>query len=405
VSSARQDIGRLSRAKSVDAPVDWVARARDLAPLIAAAADRIEAERRVPADIMAALHDAEMFRMCLPRSMGGGEVAPLTAALVLETISAADASTAWCMGQALGCSRSAASLDPAAAREVFGAPDAILAWGPPAGPVKAVATDGGYRVTGRWRFASGIRNATWVGPQCPIFESDGTPRRNAAGKPEHRNLLLPKSSATVTDVWQVIGLRGTGSDSFEVDDVFVPEAFSFIRDTASERRENGPLYGMLMTTFYGIAFAGVALGVARATLDSFIGLAAAKTAAHTSTVLRDSPAVQRQLALAEAGLGSARSYLIDMLTQVWESGLPPDDWPRDARARLRLASTYAVTQSRDTVTFAYQAAGSSAIFETNPFERRFRDINTIAQQAQGQPVNLEQAGSALLGCDQTGSRI
>jgi len=399
VSTAKQELGGTAEA------VDWVARARALVPEIAAAADRIEAERRVPADLMAALHGAELFRMCLPRSMGGGEAPPLTVTLTLETVAGADASTAWCLGQALGCSRSSAWLDPAVAREVFGPPDSVLAWGPAAGPVRAVAEKGGYRVTGRWRFASGIRNATWLGPNCPVFDSNGTPRRNAAGKPVMRNMLLPKSSATVTDVWQVIGLRGTGSDSFAVDGVFVPEEFSFARDTAEGRRENGPLYRVLMTTFYGMAFAGVALGVARSALDAFIELAGEKTAAHTTTVLRDNPAVQRQLALAEAGLGSARSYLIDMITQAWESGYPPDEWPRDARARLRLACTYAVTQARDTVAFAYQSAGSTAIFESNPFERRFRDINTVAQQAQGQPVNLEQAGMALLGGDQAASRI
>ena len=382
-----------------------MARARALAPAIADAADRIEAERRVPGDIMSAMHDAELFRMCLPRSMGGGEVPPLTVMLTLEAIAAADASTAWCLGQALGCSRSAAHLDPAIARKVFGAPDSVLAWGPPNGPLKAVATEGGYRVSGKWKFASGIRNATWLGPNCPVFEADGRRRLDADGAPVSRNMLLPKSSATVTDVWQVIGLRGTGSDNFDIANLFVPEPFSFARDTALGRRENGPLYRVLMTTFFGMAFSGVALGIARTVLDAFLALAAEKTASHTTMVMCDNPAVQRQVALAEAALGSARSYLIDKITDAWYSDALPDAWPRDARARLRIACTYAVTQARDTVAFAYQAAGSSAIFESNPFERRFRDMNTVAQQAQGQPVNLEQAGMALLGAEQTGARI
>ncbi len=385
--------------------VDWVARARKLAPVIAEAADRIEAGRRVPADIMSAMHDAALFRMCLPRSIGGGEAPPLTVMLTLETIAAADASTAWCLGQGLGCSRSAGFLDPAVAREVFGAPDAILAWGPANGTVKAIGTDGGYRVGGNWKFASGIRNASWVGPSCPIFEPDGTPRLDGDGKPAVKNMALPISSASLTDVWKVIGLRGTGSDSFTVDDLFVPETHSWVRDSPVDRREDGPLYRILMTTFYGIAFAGVALGIARATLDDFIRLAAEKTPTHATGLLRDNPAVQRQVALAEAGLGAARSYLIERIGAAWDCGLPPDEWPRDARARLRLACTYAVTQARDTVAFAYQAAGSTAIFESNPFERRFRDVNTVAQQAQGQPINLEQAGMALLGIERTGARI
>jgi len=405
MSFANQGLKARDSVDDAPPPVDWVARAQALAPAIAAATDRIEAERRVPADIMTALHEAELFRMCLPRSLGGGEAPPLTVMLTLEAIAAADASTAWCMGQGLGCSRAAAFVDPVVAREVFGKPDAILAWGPPDGPARAVAVEGGYRVTGKWKFASGIRNASWVGPQCVVCEADGTPRRDADGKPVLKQILVPISSATVTDVWQVIGLRGTGSDSFAVNDLFVPEAFTYFRDAAADRREDGPLYGVLMTTFYGMAFAGVALGIARATLDAFVGLAAEKTATHTTMVLRENPAVQRQFALAEAQLGAARCYLIERIAAVWDSGKPPAEWPRDARARLRLACTYAVMQSRDVVTYAYQAAGSTAIFESNPFERRFRDINTVAQQAQGQPMNLEQAGTALLGIDRPGSRI
>jgi alkylation response protein AidB-like acyl-CoA dehydrogenase len=354
---------------------------------------------------MSALHDAELFRMCLPRSIGGGEAPPLTVMLTLEAIASADASTAWCLGQALGCSRSAAFLDQAVAREVFGEPDSVLAWGPPSGSVKAVSVDGGYRISGNWKFASGIRNATWVGPVCQIFEPDGTPRLDADGKPVAKNMLLPISDATVTDVWQVIGLKGTGSDSFSVTDVFVPASFTFTRDKADDRREDGALYRILMTTFYAIGFSGVALGIARTTLDAFIRLAGEKTATHMTMVLRDNAAVQRQVAMAEANLGAARSYLIDRINAVWELGTPPEEWPRDLRARLRLACTYAITQSRDTVAFAYQAAGSTAIFESNPFERPFRDMNTAAQQAQGQPMNLEQAGMALLGIEQTGNRI
>ncbi len=385
--------------------IDWIARAKDLAPVIAAASDRIESERRVPKDLMSALHDAELFRMCLPRSMGGGEATPLTVMQTTETIAAADASTAWCLGQALGCSRSAAFLEPAVAEDVFGAPDAVLAWGPPGGAMKAVAVDGGYRVTGKWRLVSGLPNATWIGPNCPVVEADGTPRLDADGKPVVRNMLFPVASAEITDVWQVIGLRGTGSNNFAIEDQFVPESYTFVRDSAADRREDGPLYHMALTTFYGIAFAGVALGVARTTLDAFIRLAADKKPSHNAVVLRENPAVQREFAQAEANLGSARSYLIDMLTSAWESGYPPDAWPLDRRARLRLACTHAVRQARDTVAFAYQSAGSTAIFENNDFERRFRDMNTVAQQAQGQPVNFEHAGMALLGLEQKGGRV
>ena len=385
--------------------IDWVARAKGLAPVVEAAGERIESERRLPQDIMSALHDAELFRMCLPRSLGGGEAKLLTIMQTVEAIASADASAAWCLGQALGCSRAAAFLDHEVAQEVFGRRDAVLAWGPPAGSNKAVVVDGGYRITGKWRFASGILNADWLGPNCPVVEADGSPRLAPDGKPVMRCLLLPISSAEVTDVWQVIGLRGTGSNSFAVTELFVPEAFSFTRDSAADRREDGPLYRIPLTTYYGVAFASVALGIARTTLQSFIRLAADKTPHQNTMVLRENPAVQRQVAQAEANLGSARSYLIDMINAVWESGRLPEEWPLDDRARLRVACTHAVLQARDTVSFAYQAAGATAIFQNNAFERRFRDINTVAQQAQGQPVNWEHAGMALLGIERKGGRV
>lgn len=389
-----------------DDAIDWVGRARALATVLGDASDRIEAERRVPADVMQAMHEAELFRMCLPRSIGGGEADPLTVMRTTEAVAAADASAGWCLGQALGCSRSAAMVDRAVAEEIFGPPDAVLAWGPAAGGVKAVAADGGYRVSGTWQFASGIMNATWLGPLCPVFEADGeTQRCDASGKPEMRVALFPAASATILDVWQSLGLRGTGSNSFTVDDLFVPDAFSYVRDSAAERREEGRLYGILQTTFYGMAFAGVAMGVARTALDDFIALAGGKKPAHAALVLRDNPAIQRQVAITEANLGSARSYLVDRIRTVWEPGAHPDSWSLDDRARLRLACTHAVMQSRDAVGFTYQAAGSTAVLAKNPFERRFRDINTIANQAQGQPTNLEQAGTALLGVEGGGSRI
>lgn len=385
--------------------IDWIARAHQVAPVVTAAIDRIESERRVPSDVMAALHDAELFRMCLPPWLGGGEADPLTVLTVMEIIAAEDASTAWCLGQALGCSRMAGFLVRDVAHEVFGNRDAVLAWGPPAGTAKAVAVDGGYRVTGRWRLASGIRNANWLGPICTVYEPDGAPRLDAEGKTVSRSMLLPISKATLTDVWHVVGLRGTGSDSFEIDDLFVAEKYSFGRDSQAERKEDGYLYRMGLSFFYSVAFAGVALGVARRTLDEFVVLAAAKNPSHSSQVLRESSAVQREFGEAEALLDSARTYLYDRISAAWNSGYPPDLWPLDSRARLRLATTNAIYRSRDAVEFAYRAAGSGAIFVDNPFERRFRDINTVAQQAQGQPVNFEHAGSALMGLEVAGGRV
>ena len=201
---------------------DAVARARGLVGMLRAAAPRIEAERALPPDVVAALHEARLFRLMLPRSIGGAEAHLRTLADVIEVIAGADASTAWCLGQAAGCAMAAAYLEPGAARRLFGTDDAVLAWG---GGIqgKAVATKGGYRVTGKWTFASGSANATLLGGHCYVFEADGALRKRADGRQLDRTALFAKSKARMDDIWHTLGLRGTASHTYEVEDLFVPE--------------------------------------------------------------------------------------------------------------------------------------------------------------------------------------
>ncbi len=391
------------KARVYDA--DWVERARDLAPLIAAGSERTERERRVPDDVMAALHDVELFRMCLPVSLDGGEATPHAVMEVLEVVAAADASTAWCLGQALGCTFAAAYLESKAARDVFGARDAVLAWGPTAPTAKAIAVDDGYRLTGQFRFASGSRNASWLGGHCAVHEPDGTCRADADGKSVVRTFLFPYDSAEISDVWQVIGLRGTGSDDYAVNDLFVPDAYTFIRESAADRREHWPIYRIPLITFYGIAFAGVALGIARAMLGEFVTLAAEKIPYRATAVLRDNPVIQTQVAYAEWQLSASRAFLVEMVERTWETACAGENFPLDQRTRLRLAISYAMNQAREVVEVMFRAAGTNAIFEDGPFERRFRDMQAVSQQSQASQSNFASAGQALLGLDPSGGRI
>ena len=381
--------------------IDWVARARAAAPLIASGAERIEREGRVTPGVMAAMHEAELFRLCLPRSMGGGEASPMTILGVVSTVAAADASTAWCLGQGLGCSLSAAFLAPDVAREIFGAPDSVLAWGPFNKRERVAKVDGGYRLTGRWSYASGIRNATWYGAHTPETGPDGAPLKLPDGRPRIRTFIFPAASATVDPVWNTMGLKGTGSDDYAVDDLFVPEAFTFVRDHEPDRRETGPLYRVALTAFYGMTFASVGLGIARATLDEFIALAA-KTRSHTSAALREGTAVQSDVALAEGHLGASRAYLLETMEEIWHVLGRGDALDLDRRARLRIACAYASGRAREVVAMAYHRAGATAIHANNPFERRFRDMNTVSQQIQAAPANLEHAGMAILGLEPGG---
>src|ERR1700757_4237985 len=167
-----------------------IARAEALRPLVAAASDEIERDRRLPPALLDKLHEAQLFRLLLPRSANGIETDPVTFFHVIETIARGDASTAWCLSQAGGCAMSAAYLEPEVAREIFGDHRAVLAWGP--GPkARAVAVEGGYRVTGTWAFASGGRHATWIGCHAPVFQADGKPRLGDGGKQVERVMLVP----------------------------------------------------------------------------------------------------------------------------------------------------------------------------------------------------------------------
>jgi alkylation response protein AidB-like acyl-CoA dehydrogenase len=271
-----------------------------------------------------------------------------------------------------------------------------LAWGAgPAGVARVV--EGGYRVTGRWGFASGGRHATWLGGHSRVQERDGAMRIDAEGKPLERTMLFPKHEAVMTEDWQVMGLRGTGSDSYAVTDLFVPQDHTLSRDIDHERRETGLLYRFSTTHIYASGFGAVALGIARGALDAFKALAQEKTPQSTTRMLRDSAVIQMQVALAEAKLGAARSYLLQTLRDIWDSVGQTGAVTLDQRMAIRLAATFASHQAREVVDVAYHEAGATAIFASNPFERRFRDVNTVSQQVQARTAHFETVGAHLLG--------
>jgi indole-3-acetate monooxygenase len=378
--------------------IDYVARAHALAPLLEDAADEIEERRQLPERVVEALVEGGFFRLLLPRSLGGAELHPLTYVQVLEEIGKAEPSTAWSLGQNSGCSMTAPYLDPAVAREVFGPPHGILAWGPELpGAGRAVAVEGGFRVTGRWGFATGSRHATWLGAHVPIFEPDDAPRMNPNGRPFVRTVLFPKTNAKIIDNWQVIGLRGTGSDSYAVEDLFVPQRYTASRDNQAERREPGLLYKFTSGMVYAMGFSNVSLGIARGALEAFIVLARDKIPRGARNPLRQNNVIQAQVAQCEARLRSCRAFIHATLREMWDAAERTGDFLPEQHARLRLASTWAIQQSRDVVAAVYSAAGATAIFNENPFERRLRDMHAGSQQGQGRPVHFETVGQILLG--------
>ncbi len=375
---------------------DYVARACALVPLLDAAAPRIEAACELPEDVLDAMHAARMFHLLVPRSIGGVELSPSIYIQAVEQIARGDASAAWCMNQQSGCSMSAAYLSEAAAREMFGGPRDTLAWGQTPG-ARAVRSDGGWRLTCHGSFASGNRHCSWLGAHVPTFEADGTPRCDPDGKPIERTMLFPRARVKITDTWQVVGLCGTGSDDYEVTDLFIPDAHAIARDHPAERREPGLTYRFSSLTIYASGFAAVALGVARAVLDEFVKLARQKTQVLAQSPMRDNAVIQSLIATADVTLRSARSWLIQTLRDAEAGVRARGELTLDERVAIRQAATFAITRARGVVNEVYHEAGSTAIFNRFPIERRFRDINTVSQQLQGRSAHFETVGQHILG--------
>jgi alkylation response protein AidB-like acyl-CoA dehydrogenase len=379
----------------MDTPNDPLARAQALGEDIAAAADEIERTRRIPAAMLDQLHAARLCRMLLPRAFDGDEVEPGTYLLTIEAVARRDASVAWNLFVANSATLIAPHLEPATARTIFAPANALVAWGPPNATV-AMIESGGYRVSGRWNFASGCRNATWMGLHCHVAEPGGELRLNAAGRPEIRSMLFPAEKAKLIDTWDTIGLRGTASDSYSVEDLHVTDEFTGTREEPDSRRDPGALYAFPMHGLYAIGVAGVALGTAGAMLDAFKEFAAGKTPRGLNR-LADSAAIQSGVAQAEAKLGAARAYALETLADIYARAGPDAAINVPDRARVRLSASNAIHGSIEVVDWTYKRAGADAIFRGGPFQRRFRDIHTLSQQMQSRDAHFEAVGQVLLG--------
>lgn len=363
-----------------------VQRARALRPLIEADGAEINARRELTPAIVSALKSGNFFRLLQPKSLGGLELHPVVFSQITEALASIDGSVGWVVCQSNGCSTTSAYLPEAIAEEMFGPQDGILAWGPPGSSYEAQPVEGGYRISGTWRFASGSQNASWLG--CHI---------RIAGTNNLRTFLFPRSSAKMTDIWHTLGLRGTASNQYTVEDLFVPAAYCIKRDDPTTRREQGLLYRFASTQLYSIGFAGVGLGIARGLIDAFLALPSDKVARGASKPLRENNVIQSQLAQSEARWRSARAFLHNTVNDIWAYIEQHGEMTAEHKMILRLASTWAIQQSREAVNTLFHAAGSIAVFEEMPFERRLRDMHTVAQQAQGRQLHFETVGQMMLG--------
>ncbi len=375
-------------------------RARDLFGLLDANGPEIDRRRELTPRVVDALVDRDMMRLLLPRSLGGQEIHLVEFCKTTETLALADASTAWFVNQSnVSLATSAAAMAPEAVAAICAGPRTGLAWGAKHGNSRAIRVDGGYRLTGTWGFASGSRHTAWIGAHSHVQNQDGTPHIRY-GRPDDRSFLFPKEQAHIVDDWQVLGLRGTGSDTYSVTDLFVPDDYAPARDAPEERREPGPLYAIMSNLLYATGFCGVALGVGRRMLETYTQLARGKQNRAAVSPMAGNQAIHRQIGSLEAKLSAARAFVHEAADLVYEAAAN-GTLDVDRRMRLRLATTHAMNEAAEVAVACYRGAGTTAIANAAPFERRFRDAMSISQHMQGMSEHIEMAGRHILGCDNT----
>jgi alkylation response protein AidB-like acyl-CoA dehydrogenase len=334
--------------------------------------------------------------MCVPQAFGGGEVVAATMVEAIEEIAKADGSAAWCVMIGATSGLVSAYLPEAVARDIYAAPHHVTG-GVFAPHGRATVVAGGYRVSGRWPFASGCEHCNWLMGGCVILD-DGRPRLLPNGQPDARMTLFPAADVEIIDTWTVAGLRGTGSHDIAVSELFVPEgrSVSLLTDRPCQP---GPLYAFPVFGLLALGIAGVALGVARRAIDELVQLAAAKTPTGSRKRLGERAMIQLHVAEAEALLRSARAFLFDAIGDAWRAARGAGTISVAQRSLLRLAATHAATSAAKVVDLMYNAGGGTSVYATSPLQRQFRDIHVVTQHMMVAPPTYELTGRLFLGID------
>lgn len=370
---------------------------------IRAASAEIERGRRLPAGIAAAMKDAGVFGMAMPRAWGGLEVDPLTQFRIIEALAMADGSVGWCA--MIGCDGGymTAFLDQDVGRAMY--PDLLMATAAAATTTgQAVRVPGGYRVSGRFPFVSGSNHCEWLWLGCVVHEN-GVARVDGNGVPQTRQCFVRLSECDILDTWHTTGLRGTGSNDVVVRDMFVEEARTFSFQDPALIKRPGPLYAF---PFLFIAKgAAPALGIARHAIDAVIESAATKPARRytvgerieAAKLLRDDVYVQDAVGRAETRLAAARAYYFHVMGDLWVTLLAGRQPSERQVALFTAAYAHVVGVCVDVVQLVYKAAGGTAVYQKGPLDRCLRDVLTMNQHAIGTSRTYEMAGRLLLGLE------
>lgn len=373
--------------------MDFAGKALELAPRVRELASETEEGRRLPAELAEAFGRVGLWRACVPEPAGGPAVMHLGDLLeAFKTLSAADGSAGWCamIGATSGLVYS--YVDQSVAKDIVSSDPNFCTGGVFAPTGRAEPAEGGWRVNGRWAFASGVHHTTWL--SLGVTAGDG----------DVRAVLIPSSSVEILDTWNVSGLRGTGSNDVVAADVFVPHerTLRLVGGTplADGELSRFPLFGLL-----ALGVASVALGIARGSIDELAALATKKTPSGARRRLADRSHSQMEVAQATAELAAAEAFIInDVGLTSWKAREGEDPGLHD-RARLRLAATHATRTSARVVDRMYDLGGGSSIYASSKLQRHFRDVHAATQHMVVSPATYELAGRVLLGVETDVSQL
>ena len=362
--------------------------ARALGPVFEAASRQAEIDRTLPESVVDRMRDAGLFWLKTPKSLGGSELDPIGFCDVVEEIAYHDASAAWATMIGNGVTGTFAGwLPDEGVQGIFpaGEPLPVIA-GQFVPRGVAVPVEGGYRVTGRWSFCSGIMHSSWVSGGAKV-----------EGKGPESDILLcaPKSSATVHDTWFVAGLEGTGSNDFSLEDVFVPTAHTRLRSGAQAQR-GGALFQQPQSLFVANEITPVAVGIARRALDDMVGLAGGTVRGASGPALIDRAAFLKTVGRAEAKWLAARLTYRSAVQAAWDrsvEGLPFDD---GLVAILRSQHTYAVEICTELVADIFRYGGGRVLALDNPMQRHYRNLIAATQHLANTEENYELAAKAIV---------
>lgn len=353
---------------------------RELAP-------KIEADRRLPEELVKRLRASGLLRAGAPCTVGASEASPADTLRCAETVARGDASAGWCVSIAATSSLLGGWLRPEGLAEVFGDPGNVAAgvWAPRGA---ARREDGGFRVSGRWTFCSGILHSDYLFAGCTV-------RDGSDGEGVPRVLGIPVGELEIVDTWHTSGLCGTGSHDAVANAVFVPEHRSlWLLDPPTSE---APLYRFPIFAFFALSIAAAALGNARGAIEDLKTLAVGKVGLGSSRTLAQRPATWSVVAQAEGSLRAARALYYQTVADAWDAARLAEPVSLGLRLALRLAATHAVRTAAEITSSMYDLGGGSAIYVDSPLQRRFRDAHAATAHFQVNPATWELTGRCLLG--------